>query len=442
MKDANDLAQVQGAGGLRRAFDHAPVQSMSADNDALPAAIGAHSEPIGEPSPLVGLRGERPAADAEGPTPKRSVSPAPKSSPVVGTAADLRSKTFPPVSYIAPGYIAEGLTMLAGRPKIGKSWLMLEVGLAVAGAGPCLGSIECELGDVLYLALEDNERRLQARITKLLGYARKEWPRAFHYATQWPRAGAGGLDAIRSWINGAKNPRLIVIDVLAGFRTRSNGKDGLYEADYNAIKELQSIALEIGLAIVVVHHLRKDIGGIDPFEKVSGTLGLSAAADTVLILDRDSNGTSLYGRGRDIEEIEVAVEFDASTCRWTIKGPVGQIRLSDQRCAILRALEEAAAALTPTEIARALDESPANVKQLLFKMAKDNEVVKEGRGRYRARPPITSVTSITDEILSSDDNGLGESKNGNRRVGRPITSPAQGYRVIEVIGTEGACDSL
>ena len=79
---------------------------------------------------------------------------------IIAAAAELRGKTFPPIRFVAP-FIAEGCTILAGRPKIGKSWLMLATGLDVA----------CDGGDVLYLALEDNERRLQTRMAKLLGPA-------------------------------------------------------------------------------------------------------------------------------------------------------------------------------------------------------------------------------------------------------------------------------
>ena len=64
---------------------------------------------------------------------------------------------------------------------------MLEVALAVAMGRDCLGGIACDKGDVLYLALEDNERRLQRRITKLIGAAREDWPENFCYATEWPR---------------------------------------------------------------------------------------------------------------------------------------------------------------------------------------------------------------------------------------------------------------
>ncbi|HEY3222860.1 MAG TPA: AAA family ATPase, partial [Pseudolabrys sp.] len=132
----------------------------------------------------------------------------------IRTAAALRTKVFEPIKYIVLGYVPEGATILAGRPKLGKSWLMLSVGLAVSRAGKCLGDIECEEGNVLYLALEDNERRLQSRITKLIGFA-DQWPVRFQYATEWPRANAGGLDKIRQWIASVEKPRLIVVDVLA-----------------------------------------------------------------------------------------------------------------------------------------------------------------------------------------------------------------------------------
>ena len=257
---------------------------------------------------------------------------APSGGPAIASAASLRMKKFDPIRYIVPGYIAEGCTLLAGRPKLGKSWLMLDVGLAVAGGRYCLGDTKCEQGDVLYLALEDNERRLQSRITKILGTLGSEWPEQFQYATEWPRANAGGLDAIRDWIKAAKNPRLVVVDVLAMFKPASGNRDNQYEADYHAIKGLQAIASEFQIAIVIVHHTRKSGSDVDPFRKdVSGTLGLSGAADTCIILDRDGSGATLYGRGRDVEEIEAAVEFDRNTCRWRILGAASDVRRTDER---------------------------------------------------------------------------------------------------------------
>lgn len=300
----------------------------------------------------------------------------------IGNAAELRRMRFPPIRYVVPGYIAEGCSLLAGRPKLGKSWLVLEAGLAVASGSDCLGGIACEQGDVLYLALEDNQRRLQRRIDKVLGPLSPNWPEAFEYATEWPRANEGGLDKIREWVLGRANPRLVIVDVLAMFKPVQGARETLYEADYGAIKGLQALAGEFSIAIVVVHHTRKTGAETDPFEKVSGTLGLSGAADTTLILDRDGNGATLYGRGRDVEEIESAVVFDKAACRWHVQGEASEVRRTDERGAILAALEDADEPMSPGELAVATNATRNAVDQLLYKMAKAGEVQKASRGRY------------------------------------------------------------
>jgi hypothetical protein len=174
-----------------------------------------------------------------------------------------------------------------------------------------------------------------------------------------------------------------VVDVLAMFRSPRGEKQSNYDADYEAVKGLQKIALDFGIAVVVVHHLRKMASEGDPFEKVSGTLGLSGGADTVMILDRDSSGTTLYARGRDIEEVTTAVQFDHETCRWRVMGEASDARRSDERNTILQALYDAPAAMSPPAIALATGMKPNNIKQLLFKMKTDGEVVKaKGRGLY------------------------------------------------------------
>jgi hypothetical protein len=314
----------------------------------------------------------------------------------IRTAAVLRTKTFEPIHYIVPGYIAEGCTILAGRPKLGKSWLMLDIGLAVARGGYCLGNIQCEQGDVLGLWLEDNERRLQQRITKLLGY-REEWPASFHYETEWPRANAGGLEAIRKWLASVGNPRLVVVDVLAMIRVPRTDKQSQYEADYAAVQALQKIASDTGVAIVIVTHARKSPGEVDAIEKVSGTFGLSGAADTILILDRGSNGATLYGRGRDIEEIETAVEFDKGTCRWRVLGEAAEVHRSDERKAILDVLLAADEPLSPRDIADMTGHSHEAVRQMLVRMARAGEVSRPKTGRYAYVPPVTPVTAVTDD---------------------------------------------
>ena len=153
------------------------------------------------------------------------------------------------------------------------------------------------------------------------------------------------------------------------------------------------------------------------FEKVSGTLGLSGAADTVLILDRDSSGTTLYGRGRDIEEIETAVQFDKLLCRWRVLGEAEEVRKTDERSVILALLKDADEPMSPAEVADATGMARNNVKQLLFKMAKAGEVVKvKGRGRY-IHPSRTDLDSrITDPGTTAGGDGKVTSLDEYRRA--------------------------
>jgi hypothetical protein len=109
------------------------------------------------------------------------------------SAAELRTKTFDPLLWVVQKYLPEGLTLLGGRPKIGKSWQALDIAVGVAEGGECLGQ-QCEQGDVLALMLEDNDRRLQRRLTQMLGIHKQEWPARLTYATSWPRLNEGGVD--------------------------------------------------------------------------------------------------------------------------------------------------------------------------------------------------------------------------------------------------------
>ncbi|WOS64262.1 AAA family ATPase [Sinorhizobium fredii] len=324
--------------------------------------------------------------------------------PEIYDAAELRFQTFEPLRQVAGEIIVEGLTVLAARPKVGKTWLMLDVAIAIGSGGYCLGDIQCEQGDVLYLALEDNKRRLQRRLTKLLGVHKREWPH-FKVAHKWPRADQGGIDQLRNWISSAANPRLIVIDVFARFRKPVPAGKQSYDIDYAAISDLQTLAAETGVAIVVVHHLRKSEADDDPLDAVSGTLGLTAAADAILVIRKTSQGTSLYGRSRDTDEIDKAIKFDPETARWTILGERPEVERSDERWAILNLLREADEPMAPKDIASALDRKGATIRSILSKMVKKGEIIKLDYGVYAISPPTGNTgNSCTDDIPETQEN--------------------------------------
>ena len=296
------------------------------------------------------------------------------------SAEALRRTSFPPVNYVVPGVIPEGVTLLASRPKLGKSWLVLDLCVACAGERFTLGQIRPVAGDVLYLALEDNARRLQRRLDRVMRGA-EAWPARLTLATQWRRANEGGLDDVEEWCGSVAAPRLVVVDMLEKIRP-PGGSGPLYSADYLAITGLHRIASERHLAIVVVHHDRKQEGD-DPFDTVSGTLGLVGAADTVLLLKRRPSGTVLYARGRDIEESETAVQFNKTSCKWTILGPAAEVQRSNERSRVLSALAEAGRPLPIKEIQTLADlPSRSATDTLLFRMVEAGEIVRVAKGVY------------------------------------------------------------
>src|SRR4051794_37605777 len=205
-----------------------------------------------------------------------------------GTISACNSRAAPTmIKFVVPRFFVEGLSLFAGKPKAGKSWLLLHAALAVARGGYTLGDILCIEGDVLYCALEDNPRRLKRRVKKLHGSDR--WPERLKFECGMPRLNDGGVEFIRKWIESNPEPRLVVIDTLAKVRDSKGAQETSYEADYRSVSELKALADEKGIAIVLVHHQRK-MTAEDPLDTVSGTTGLTGAVDSVLVLVRDGGG--------------------------------------------------------------------------------------------------------------------------------------------------------
>ena len=298
----------------------------------------------------------------------------------VFSAADLQTQTFPPLKFIVPELVPEGATLLVSRPKLGKSWLVLDIAIAVASGRFTLDSMKPIQGDVLYLALEDGPRRLQRRLTKLLPTFGEKWPPRLKFATECPKADQGGLNDIEQWISTVEAPRLVIVDTLAQFRKAPNGKAQVYTEDYGAIAELQKLASKHSLGIVIVHHDRK-MEADDVFDTVSGSLGLTGAADTILIMKRQAGSVTLHVRGRDIEETEKALQFDKQACRWSILGAAADVYRSAERNRVLVALQggqkQAKELMLDAELR---NRNAADI--LLHKMVKDGEIVRAERGLY------------------------------------------------------------
>ena len=325
------------------------------------------------------------------------------------SAAELMALELPEVRWAVPGIVPEGVTLLAGKPKLGKSWLTLDLGVAISTGGVALGTKRAEQGECLYLALEDNRRRLQRRLDKLL--SGRAAPAGFHLALAWPRLDEGGAEALDEWLEAHSDTRLVVVDTLKKVRSRASGNRNVYDVDYEALEPLLPLAAEHGAAIVVVHHTRK-LGADDPLDEISGSTGLSGGVDGALVLKRDRGRADAYLHvtGRDIEEEqELALRWEPATARWRIVGDAEEYRLGEERAAVVRVLTNADDALSPKEMAEALGKNGGAVRELLSQMAKAGEIEKVGYGRYTIKSPDTPDSPDT---LGADAAGSVSSVSG------------------------------
>jgi hypothetical protein len=293
------------------------------------------------------------------------------------SAADLLAAEFPEPRWAVPEVIPEGVTLLAGPPKLGKSWLVLGVSMAVASGGMALSSVKVEQGDVLHLSLEDPPRRLQRRLRAMLGD--DPGPEELTLWTACPRLADGGAERIGVWLDQHEAARLVVVDVLE--RMRGPAPVGnAYSFDYDSVAQLKAVADAHRVAMVIVHHVRK-ADAADYLDTVSGTNGLAGASDSVMVLKRTRGKADgvLCLTGRDVEEAEHALRFDASRGLWVLTDPADA--LTETRARIVAYLRTVKAA-SPAEIAKALGIERNTAGKVCRRMHGDGLLDTDGDGRY------------------------------------------------------------
>lgn len=311
----------------------------------------------------------------------------------VCTGTDLLRMEFKRPPMIIQGIAPIGLTLLAGRPKVGKSWLTLGLGLAVAQGQDALGCRATERGDVLLIALEDNDRRMQTRIRMLLGHDKPELD-SLHVCHKTPRVGKGFEQWLDGWLTKHPRTRLVAIDTLARIRPPKRGGRDVYQEDTEVGDALQQIAFRHEISVMTTHHVRKSLpaDSSDLLETVSGTTAITGTADTILVLQKPRGACegSLFVTGRDVAEKLWEVRFDAHRGHWSMTGEPAMPDVSDSRRKILAVLRRASKKMSPKEIALAAGIERSTVRRLLRKLHEGGLV--EGAGSKYA------IASHEDEV--------------------------------------------
>ena len=268
-----------------------------------------------------GSRGDGHALNWDG-SPEGSAQEPPKEiQPLrVISAPDLQRAQLPPVKYLVDGLLPEGTSLLTAASKVGKSWMVLDLGLCIAAGESFLGRPTTKTG-TLYLALEDSLNRLQNRMDKVLGG--KTPPPLFCFTTEAPKLDDGLLDVLEDHLKKYPDTRLLIVDTLQKVRGQALPREGPYAQDYREMETLKGFMDKRGVSVLFVHHNRKMKDDGDPFNMISGTNGLMGAADTIWTItkaNRADEEATLHVTGRDVAQSDTVIRFDKSSWTWKPMG--------------------------------------------------------------------------------------------------------------------------
>jgi len=304
------------------------------------------------------------------------------------SATELESKIIPPSNWAIEGFLPEGLTILAGAPKSGKSILALNIALALSSEVEVIGKRSKTSKKVLYLPYEDSERRIQDRIKKVkVGLSIKKEPRAFFWENcNPPKLDKNTLHEIGALVKEQKMDMLI-IDTL-GSSIKNIRKKGLssYMDEYELLNMFQRFALDYKISVLLLHHTRK-MKAENIFDEISGTRGISGAADANYILQRNKYSGELFIEGRDLEDANYLLELDKENLTWNFKGLTSSVSISPEQQSILDAYNnDYEREFKPSEVAKILDKEDQNIRPSFRRLVELGMLNQDSYGKYKLAP--------------------------------------------------------
>jgi hypothetical protein len=300
------------------------------------------------------------------------------------TVAELLDTDFPEPRWAVPGLIPVGLSILAGRPKVGKSWLGLQLAHAV-GSGRRFLDQPVQQGSVLSLALEDPGRRLKDRIEKQ-GFNHQV---RVSFETSWPHFDKEGLNELEKCLK-TEDFSLVIVDTLSRALSRADQNEGTEMT--HILGSLQGIAQDRDLALILIDHHRKSAqkAFADPIDDIMGSTAKAAVVDAVLGLyqEKGKHEAELRITGRDIEARELALTWDVNLCCWQYRGDADGVRANSIKGEVfqaIRQLQELGELATTTRIAGHLDRDKGNVSRILAELLAAGKISK-GKKRGNQQP--------------------------------------------------------
>jgi hypothetical protein len=295
----------------------------------------------------------------------------------------LLAKDIPPVHFIIPGLLpATGLAVVGGAPKMGKSIMMTDLGLAISGGGRFLNVFDVGMREVLYLCLEDTEQRMQERIKKM----QPDCPGSgcIHLAFNWDDKGVGALSHLGSFLDSHPNIKMVIIDTISRFSKLLAG--GQYSKQYEEFAELKKFADMRNILIMIVHHLRKSKSD-DPFEMLYGSNAITGAADLIWILQRErsENCANLIVSGRDVPDQTLSLRLVESLLTWIVDDQTTADLLGPELQKVFDILYNKGVAMSLAEISTASGFKKPVLSKYLKMLIEHGYIEKTGHGKYRIK---------------------------------------------------------
>ena len=258
------------------------------------------------------------------------------------SGGELMEQNLKPINWTITYLLPEGFALLAAPPKSCKSWLALDLWVAVATGGCIFGDHRAEMGKALYLALEDSEIRLQNRMRQITQEGQWKNNEKLLYQTAWPNMANGGLETLARVIKEDPAIKLVIIDTLAKFLPPQEKSGNVYRSDYIEAGGLQKFALDHHITLLAVTHTKKASTG-DAVSDVTGSFGVAGSADTIWsIRKRDENSGTITITGRDVYDNKFEAQFDQDSCRWKLLGTPAEAARKKNLVIIAAALNDSA----------------------------------------------------------------------------------------------------
>ena len=290
---------------------------------------------------------------------------------------ELSKKEFPDPEWISEGIIPEGYSLLAGKPKTGKSFFTLQLASSVSEGVPFLNQFRGKKRGVLYISLEESARSIRRRFDSVGGLPSENLNFVFDSAGARPN-----VNSLPSYLEDFPETGLVIIDTQVLFLPQFDWNDQSESTEAGRI--LKRISEQKKVSILSIVHTRKS-GAEDFIDKVSGSTSLTGAPDSIIVLSRRRGSRMGYieGTGRDVLEYEHAIRLN-DDAGWEYLGTGAEVRRSEEQQTLLEALKEAGDTVGPKDLQAMTDINYGTVRSMCYRLARDGIIKRVGYGKYAA----------------------------------------------------------